>query len=387
MEHSSRQSEVSDTRSKPDVPRALAQSQGGGERSSDMPQKGDGFFVARLRLTFYYTLFTAVIVGGFSVILYQTLLSNFADTLRDTAPGLNPHVFSAVIDRAHIILTNRLLIADAIILFFSMVFGYLLTDRSLKPIRENMRKQRRFVADASHELRTPIAVIISGLEVALRNKDLTLDQSKQTLADTLEEMRSFSNMSNQLLDLSKYDISKAGTSGQDGRVRVRIADILHSAASKMKTLADEKSIAYVIDVRTDEDVWVLGNEVDLNRVFYNVIHNAIAYTPKHGSITVEGRISMGKYVTTVSDTGVGISAKTLGKIFEPFFRGDASRNNKEDLGDSESAADTGQMRKGTGAGLGLTLARKIVDAHQGSIVIKSKEHHGTKAVISLPLSS
>jgi signal transduction histidine kinase len=340
--------------------------------------KGDGFFRARMRLTFYYALFTAIIVGGFSLILYQTLLSNFADTLRDTAPGLNPQVFGAVIERAHVILANRLFMADAIILFFAVVCGFLLTDRTLKPIRDNMYKQKRFIADASHELRTPIAVVVSGLEVALRNKNLGLDQAKQTLSNTLDEMREFSSLTNQLLDLSKRDISgdaAGGTGNQASYMPIDIADIASSTSLKMKKLADEKEINFNISIPTDIKVRVLGDETELSRVFYNIIHNAITYTPKQGTITVEGHISMGKYVVTVTDTGVGIPAKTLDKIFEPFFQGNASRNH------------TQISSKGTGAGLGLTLSRKIIESHKGTIIIKSKEHQGTKAVISLPLSS
>lgn len=149
---------------------------------------------------------------------------------------------------------------------------------------------------------------------------------------------------------------------------VNIAEILATTSAKMKTLADEKEIKYEMKIKSDQNIKVRGSEVDLSRVFYNIIHNAITYTPKNGSITVEGHISMGKYVVTVTDTGIGIAPKTLEKIFEPFFQGDSSRKN-------------------SGAGLGLTLARKIVDSHHGTIVIKSKENHGTKAVISVPLSS
>lgn len=338
----------------------------------------DGFFSVRLRLTLYYALFTAVIIGGFSIILYQTLLTNFAETLKDTAPGLNPHIFRAIIDRAHLILVNRLFIADIIILLFATVLGYLLTHRTLKPMRDSMQKQKRFIADASHELRTPIAVVISGLEVALRNKNLGIDDAKKTLTDTLDEMKEFSLLTNQLLDLSKTESSEAAAHAT--RKPINIAELVRTTSEKMKKLADEKEINFTMHIKeeTPEPVRVLGNDVELSRVFYNIIHNAISYTPNKGSITVEGHISLGKYVVTITDTGIGIPSKILGKIFEPFFQGDASRN--------ESKNDQDQ-KTGSGAGLGLPIAKKIVESHSGSIVIKSKEHGGTKAVISLPLSS
>ncbi len=368
MEHSSRQSEASATNSNPsistrDVRKGMA--------------RGDGFFTARLRLTFYYALFTAIIIGGFSLILYQTLLSNFAETLRDTAPGLNPHIFGAVIAKAQVMLANRLLIADSIILFFAIIFGFLLTDRTLKPIRESMHRQKRFIADASHELRTPIAVVVSGLEVALRNKQLGIDQARSALSDALDEMRDFSSLTNQLLDISKHDISQGRAGDTAGYSLVGIGEILQSTSQKMKKLADEKGINFDTDIKAGPDIRVFGSEIELSRVFYNIIHNAIAFTPQGGSIRVEGRVSMGKYVAVISDTGIGIPAKTLARIFEPFFQGDASRHIKAAGGDS----------KGGGAGLGLTLARKIIDSHKGAIVIKSKEQGGTKATVSLPLSS
>lgn len=379
--NSSTPSEASDTSSKPNMPNGGSSSIS--SRDQRKPVVGDGFFTARLRLTFYYTLFTAVIVGGFSLILYQTLLSNFAVALKDTAPGLSPHIFAAVIDKAQIMLANRLLMADAVILIFAIVFGYLLTDRTLKPIRESMHRQKRFIADASHELRTPIAVVISGLEVALRNKNLGIDQARQTLNETLEEMRDFSSMTNQLLDLSKHDIAKANDSHRSGYAPVEIAGILHATSSKMKNLADEKGIAFRIDVNPDLKVNVFGSETELSRVFYNIIHNAITYTEKGGTIVIDGHIHMGKYVATVTDTGIGMPSWTLGKIFEPFFQGDAARKRKG-MGGNDGAKSGGGNG---GAGLGLTISRKIVESHKGTIVIKSKERQGTKVVICLPISS
>ncbi len=371
MENSSKQSEASDTKSKSDQ---AAQSAMPKPVSRSKAALGS-FFSVRLRLTLYYALFTAVIIGGFSIILYQTLLTNFAETLKDTAPGLNPHVFRAVIDRAHLILVNRLFIADAVILLFATVLGFFLTHRTLKPLRDSMQKQKRFIADASHELRTPIAVVISGLEVALRNKNLNVEDARRTITDTLEEMKEFSVMTNQLLDLSKTENSEA--TAYSTYVPLNIAELVRNTSIKMKKLADEKEINFTmnIDEETPEPVLVKGNEAELSRVFYNIIHNAITYTPKGGAITVEGHISLGKYIVTVTDTGMGISSKILGKIFEPFFQGDVSR--------TEGANE----RKGSGAGLGLPIARKITESHNGSIVIKSKENNGTKAVISLPLSS
>ena len=167
--------------------------------------KIDEFFVARFRLTFYYSITAMIILAGSSVVLYNTILSNLAQSVRENV--LDPDIYKVVMDRTQDILLNRFLTIDALIIFFVVVLGFFLTQKTLRPIKANMEKQKRFIADASHELRTPIAVAMSGLEVALSNKKLDFFVAKKTLENTLEEMKGFSELSNNLLDISKYDKS------------------------------------------------------------------------------------------------------------------------------------------------------------------------------------
>ena len=164
----------------------------------------DEFFVARVRLTFYYSLTAVVILGSSSVILYNTILSNLAQSINENIL-IDPDLSQVILDRAQDILFNRFLVIDITLVFFIVILGFLLTQKTLKPIKSNMEKQKRFIADASHELRTPIAVVISGLEVTLTNKNLDLPGAKKTLENTLTEMREFSVLSNHLLDVSKYN--------------------------------------------------------------------------------------------------------------------------------------------------------------------------------------
>ena len=172
-------------------------------------QKVDEFFIARIRLTFYYSLTAIVILGISSILLYNTILSNLTQSISDNI-FLDRNIAEVIIDKAQDILLNRFLTINIIIIFFIIILGFLVTEKTLKPIKVNMQKQKRFIADASHELRTPIAVVISGLEVNLDNKKLDFISAKKTLENTLEEMREFSKLSNDLLDLSKYDTSKQG---------------------------------------------------------------------------------------------------------------------------------------------------------------------------------
>jgi OmpR-family two-component system manganese-sensing sensor histidine kinase len=319
--------------------------------------KIDEFFVARLRLTFYYFITAVVILGGSSFALYNTILSNLTESIAGNI-FLDQNVSQAIIDKAQDILLNRFVTIDAVIIFFVIILGFLLTHKTLEPIESNMQKQKRFIADASHELRTPIAVIISGLEVNLNNKKLDLLSAKKTLESTLDEMREFSKLSNSLLDISKYD-----TEIQIKYEPISINELVKSIVEKNKNLAQIKEIS--IETKIESPALIQGNKIELSRVFFNVLDNAIKYTSPGGKILISDKINSNKYLLTISDNGIGISKDILNKIFDPFFRGDAARSTD-------------------GAGLGLTLAKKIVENHKGTISIKSQVNNGTSVTISLP---
>jgi signal transduction histidine kinase len=250
------------------------------------------------------------------------------------------------------------------IMLITVIVAFFLTYKTLKPIKDTMEKQKRFIADASHELRTPTAVVISGLEVALNNKKLDFSSAKKTLEDTLEEMREFSKLSNDLLDLSKYD-----TKTKIKNETININELIKSILEKSKNLAlsNNKEINFKIKMM-DQPIIIQGDNVELCRVFYNILDNAIKYTPSKGTISVTDKIILNQYVVTFSDNGIGIPKSIISRIFDPFFRGDKARSTN-------------------GAGLGLTLTKKIIENHKGTISIKSEENKGTNVIISLPISS
>jgi signal transduction histidine kinase len=320
--------------------------------------RADEFFVARLRLTFYYSLTAIIILGSSSILLYNIILSNLSQSIREESI-LDPRIAQAIIDRTQDILLNRFLTIDIILIFLIVVLGFLLTYKTLEPIKSNMQKQKRFIADASHELRTPIAIMISGLEVNLNNKKLDFIEAKKTLESTLAEMREFSKLSNNLLDLSKYDT-------QAEYKAVSINELVKSIVEKNKSLAQIKNINIVAKI--ESPAIVQGNKIELSRVFFNILDNAIKYTPSGGKILISDKIVSNKYIVIISDSGRGIGEDILSKIFNPFFRGDEARSTD-------------------GAGLGLTLAKKIIENHKGTISIKSQVNKGTNVIISLPISS
>ena len=321
--------------------------------------KIDEFFFARIKLTFYYSITAIIILAGSSVALYKTILANLSQSILENT--LDPYIAQAIIDKAQDILLNRFLTIDLIIIVFIVILGFFVTQKTLEPIKSNMEKQKRFVADASHELRTPTAVVMSGLEVALNNKKLDFDIAKKTLENTLVEMKEFSKLSNDLLDLSKYN-----TLAQVKYEPIFINDLIKVIVEKNKGLAHIKNIN--IETKIESIATILGNKIELSRLFFNILDNAIKYTNIGGMITLSDKIVSGNYVITISDNGVGIPVDTLNKIFDPFFRGDVARSTD-------------------GAGLGLTLSKKIIENHKGKIVIKSQVNQGTNVIISLPISS
>ena len=135
---------------------------------------------------------------------------------------------------------------------------------------------------------------------------------------------------------------------------------------KNNKLAQIKDIK--IETKLEPEVLIKGNKIELGRVFYNILDNAIKYTSEKGTITIHDKTISNKYVLSIEDTGIGISKEIIDKIFNPFFRGDASRNTN-------------------GAGLGLTLSKKIIENHKGTISIKSLLNKGTNVTISLPVAS
>ena len=317
----------------------------------------DEFFVARIRLTFYYFITSVFILGGSSIILYRTILLNFTESIKENV-FINHFLAERILARAKDILLNRFITIDIIILIFIVILGFFLTKKTLSPISLNMQKQKRFIADASHELRTPIAVMISGLEVNLNNKNLDFQEAKELLEDTLSEMKNLSKLSNELLSLSKDD------SSQTIYEPVDMERLISESIEKNRNLAQVKNINIEQNIKFKK--FVLGNERELERVLLNVLDNAIKYTMPEGKIDVYDKVTFNRYVINITDNGVGIKEDLIDKIFDPFFRADLSRNTE-------------------GAGLGLALAKKIVEEHKGTIVVKSEFGKGTNVIISLPI--
>ena len=224
-------------------------------------------------------------------------------------------------------------------------------------------RQRRFVADASHELRTPVAAIRSMTDVALaQSAPLEREEYLTILRDVNAEAERLGNLISDLLELARTDENQLILECEPVRLELLTVDV----AATTETLAAEREIT--MEVVTHGPVTVLGDEVRLIQVIMNLIDNAITYTNAGGKVTLEVDIQGKNARLTVRDTGIGIAAEHLEHIFERFYRVDPARS-----------------RAAGGTGLGLAIVEWIVRAHGGKITVESQVGQGTTFTVMLPL--
>jgi two-component system heavy metal sensor histidine kinase CusS len=222
---------------------------------------------------------------------------------------------------------------------------------------------RRFTADASHELRTPLTAIRTETEVALR-RELSTSEYQHLLGSILEECDRLTRLTDQLLTLSRED---AGSAHQT-RAPVDLTDLVSEVVETMRPSAEVKSLH--VEINGNGPIRIRGDEARLRQVFYNLLDNAIKYTPDGGRI----EIHLGRHdkmaLVTCRDNGIGIPAEHLPRVFDRFYRVDKARS-----------------RDQGGTGLGLSIARSIVVAHGGQIEIASADGEGTICTVLLPAES
>ena len=222
---------------------------------------------------------------------------------------------------------------------------------------------RRFTADASHEIRTPLTAIRTETEVALR-KPLTEPEYQQLLGSILEECDRLSQLTDQLLTLARQD---AGA-GRPALEAVDLHLLVKEVTETLRPLAENKGLHLVFD--SDGPAQMSGDNLGLRQVFFNVLDNAIKYTPSGGNIAVQLNRGNGQAVVIIKDTGIGIAAEHLPHVFDRFYRVDKARSRAEG-----------------GTGLGLSIARSTVVAHGGRIDLESTPCQGTTCFVRLPAES
>jgi heavy metal sensor kinase len=222
---------------------------------------------------------------------------------------------------------------------------------------------RRFTADASHELRTPIAVIRSEAEMGLDAAEGHAEAGAR-FRSILEESNRLASATSQLLALSRED------AGVDRTMRdiVWLRPLLDDAVESLQPLAKGKHQALTADI--DCSAAVVADAERLRQVFHNLIDNAIKYTPPQGRITLTLRRRSSHAVVEVQDTGIGIPAEHLPYVFNRFYR-----------------VAKGALSEDTGAGLGLSIVHSVVTAHHGQVEVESRPGQGSTFRVTLPLAA
>jgi two-component system, OmpR family, sensor kinase len=228
--------------------------------------------------------------------------------------------------------------------------------------RESVERQRRFAADASHELRTPVATIMAELDWALfRGRDAA------EYRDSLETCRRagarMQSLVEGLLTLARADSGELALRRRD----VRLDRIVEEAIDMLRPLAQQREVSFQISILP---ALVTGDPDRLHDLATNLLFNAVAYTQPDGLVRVEVRADEETVTLVVRDTGIGIEAEDLPRIFDRFYRSDQAR-----------------AREPAGAGLGLALAKWIAEAHRGSIVCSSEPGRCSEFVVRLPAAS
>jgi signal transduction histidine kinase len=330
------------------------------------PSGKNKFKKAVISLTAYYTFGVFVVLAIFNLLVYFLFANSIHDenyeaddnySLQENFKEINEIRLREIQDN----LINILLISDAAMLILAIAVSYELSKKTLAPLEEAYKKQARFVADAAHELRTPLAAMRAGSELMLRS-DRTAGEYSKFIKEYLEEVKRLTALSNDLLSLARNGHRDIGAAS-----RVDLSDICKKQTEMMRAYAGENNIS--IETKIEDGLSIIGNKDDLARLLSNLVKNAIDYNKPSGMVIVSLARKEKEAILSVEDTGIGIDKEDLPHIFERFYKASSSRT-----------------QNSSGTGLGLAMVKEIVEAHKGLVRATSIPGKGTEFEVILPLA-
>jgi heavy metal sensor kinase len=232
----------------------------------------------------------------------------------------------------------------------------------IRRLHDSFAQVRQFSGDASHELRTPLTIVRGEIELALRSHK-SPKEYRRVLESTLEEVLRLTSIIDNLLTLTKADqgLYRAEFS------EINLKSLVEELCEDSEVLASRKKIKVALD--SGPSITIVGDRLRLRQLFLNLIDNAIKYTPVGGKVTMAVERQNGSAVFRVADTGIGIPAEEIPKIFDRFYRVDKARS-----------------REMGGTGLGLSIAKWIAELHRGTISVESELLKGSVFTVRLPVN-
>ncbi|HMA42460.1 MAG TPA: HAMP domain-containing sensor histidine kinase [Gemmatimonadales bacterium] len=237
--------------------------------------------------------------------------------------------------------------------------GYVLVRQSTAPVERSMEQMRRFMADAAHELRTPVTLLRTRADVAL-GQERAAERDAETLRAVGREAERIGAIVGDLLTLARADAGERPAA----RETLYLDDQAADAVESIRALAQRAGVA--LEVGAFEEAPVTGDPVLVRRLLLILLENAVKFTPPGGHVRLDVAVRDGQRAVVISDTGPGIAPADLPHVFERFYRGESARQGTE------------------GAGLGLAIARWIADLHDARIDIQSSPGDGTRVAVSFP---
>lgn len=259
-------------------------------------------------------------------------------------------------------LLKTFFITGFISLITLFTISYYLAYKTIAPIKEVFEKQKQFIADASHELRTPIAIIKTNLALVSSNKDKTIESQGKWMNYIDLQTDRMSHLIDDMLSLAKLDEDKKILNLQP----ININKILENLLMSFEVVFFENKIE--LENNLKDNFFINGDLEEIKKLFNILMDNAIKHTFPNGTITITSSKLKSKMEIIITNTGEGILDKDLEKIFERFYRSDESR-----------------QRKTGGYGLGLAIANAIVTSHKGKIYARSNVGKDTSFIVELPI--
>lgn len=316
-------------------------------------------------LTVFYSLILAGLLFTSSAITYSAFSSRIDARFKHLPP---PGVIASIeirrgptIEEVREDLIESLVFMNIILLLLAILASNGLARLTLRPLKRAYDEQSRFIADASHELRTPLAIMHIEFENELH--DGISEKDKKKIESYLEEVNRMNKIVQDLLLLSKMENPQSKIE----QTHINISSLVAGVCQRLQSFATSYSV--VLDFKTEnEKLSILGSE-QITHAFTNLIQNAIIYNKPDGKVSVQILDKKNEIEILIKDTGIGMSSQDVSRIFDRFYRVDKSR-----------------ARKSGGSGLGLSIAKHLIESMKGTISIESELEKGTTISVSFKKS-